>query len=110
MGAERACSLKRNMSCAAPVIPNRRPAFNPLESCISMISVFSRKTEPRIRRDILRGVYEENLRMLGRGRPPLSRRKPLPVKKIFLSVVVCLVVVLAHNKYVGTSFSPAEVA
>ena len=73
-----------------------------------MISIFSRKNKLKIRKDILRGVYEENLFMLGRGRPALSLRRPFPLKKILLSAVVCLIAFLMQSQYIGTSFSPAE--
>jgi N-acetylmuramoyl-L-alanine amidase len=73
-----------------------------------MIPIFARKNELRIRQNILRGVYEENLLILGRGRPVLSRRRPFPLEKILLSVVVCLFVVLMHGQDIGTSFSPSE--
>jgi N-acetylmuramoyl-L-alanine amidase len=73
-----------------------------------MISTINKKTEYKIRQSILYGVYEENLRILGRGRPLLFRRKPSPLKKTLLCAVVFLFAVLSHNSYVDTSFSPAE--
>ena len=73
-----------------------------------MIPIFARKKDLKTRKDILRGVYEENLLMLGRGRPVLSRRRPFPLEKILLSVVVCLFAVLMHGQDIGTSFSPSE--
>jgi N-acetylmuramoyl-L-alanine amidase len=53
-------------------------------------------------------VYEENLLMLGRGHPALSRHRPFPLKKILLYTVVCLLAILMHGQYEGTSFSPSE--
>ena len=73
-----------------------------------MIPIFARKNELKIRQNILRGVYEENLLILGRGRPALSRRRPFPLEKILFSVVVCLFAVLMHGQDIGTSFSPSE--
>jgi N-acetylmuramoyl-L-alanine amidase len=73
-----------------------------------MISIFSRKNKLSIREDILRGVYEENRLMLGRGCPGLSLRRPFPLKKILLSAVACLIAFLMQSQYMGTSFSPAE--
>ncbi len=75
---------------------------------MSMDSIFHKRTEPRTRREILQGVYEENLRMLGKGPPARPRRKPHPLRKMILFAVVCLSAVLVHNQYMGTSFSPAE--
>ena len=73
-----------------------------------MFTFFDRKHDLRIRQDILRGVYKENLLILGKGRPLLSRRRPFPLKKILLSVAVCLFAVLMHGQDIGTSFSPSE--
>jgi hypothetical protein len=70
--------------------------------------MFTRKNELNIREDILRGVYEENRLMLGRGCPGLSLRRPFPLKKILLSAVVFLIAFLMRSQYIGTSFSPAE--
>ena len=73
-----------------------------------MISIFTGKKEFKIRQDILRGVYEQNLLMLGRGRPALSRRKPFLLRRILLSAVLCVFAVLIHDQYTGSSFAPAE--
>ena len=73
-----------------------------------MISIFTGKNEFKIRQNLLRGVYEENLFMLGRGDLVLSRRKFLPLKKILLSAVICILAVLIHGQYPGSSFAPAE--
>ena len=73
-----------------------------------MISIFRRKNDLEIRRNILRGVYEENRIILGRGRPVLSRRRPFALKRIFLPVAVCLFVFLMYGQDMGTSFPPAE--
>lgn len=73
-----------------------------------MISIFSRKNQIKIRQDVLRGVYEENLHILGRGRPALSRRRSFPLKRILLYTVAFLFSVPMHGQYMGTSFSPAE--
>ena len=73
-----------------------------------MISIFNGKKEFKIRQDILRGVYEQNLLMLGRGRPALSRRRPFLLRRVFLSAVLCVFAVLMHDQYTGSSFAPAE--
>jgi N-acetylmuramoyl-L-alanine amidase len=73
-----------------------------------MIPIFAKKNELRVRQNILRGVFEENLLMLGRGRPALSRHSPFALKKILLYAVVCLFAILMHGQYEGTSFSPPE--
>ncbi len=73
-----------------------------------MISIFAKKNQLKIRQDVLRGVYEENLHILGRGRPTLSRRGSFPLKRILLYAVAFLFPFLMHGQYMGTSFSPAE--
>ena len=73
-----------------------------------MIPIFTGKNEFKIRQNLLRGVYEENLFMLGRGNLVLSRRKFLPLKRILLSAVICILAVLMHGQYMGSSFAPAE--
>jgi len=72
-----------------------------------MISIFTGKKEFKIRQDILRGVYEENLLILGRSQPALSRRRSFFVKGIFLSVVLSAFVVLMPDQHTGSSFAPA---
>jgi N-acetylmuramoyl-L-alanine amidase len=73
-----------------------------------MISILTGKNEFRIRQKILRGVYEENLFILGKRRPALSPRRRFPLRKVFLFTVVCVFAVLMHGQYMGSSFVPAD--
>jgi len=73
-----------------------------------MISIFTGKKEFKIRQDILRGVYEENLFMLGRGRPALSRQRSYFLKGILLFSVFSAFAFLTPDQHTGNSFSPAE--
>ncbi len=73
-----------------------------------MISILTGKNESKIRRNILRGVYEENLFMLSNGWPALSRRRPFSLKRIFLPAVLCIFAVLIPGQYMESSFTPAE--
>ena len=73
-----------------------------------MISIFTGKSEFRRRQGILRGVFEENLSILGRGRPTPPRRKPFFLRRMLLSAVLCIFAVLMHDQHTGTSFAPAE--
>ncbi len=70
---------------------------------------FFRKEELEIRKNILRAVFEENRLMLKRGRPGLSLRRPFPLKRILISLMVCLYTLLLHTHDVNTSFSPPGV-
>jgi N-acetylmuramoyl-L-alanine amidase len=71
-----------------------------------MISIFTGKKELRIRQGILRGVYEENLFMLGRSRPAQSRRRSFLLKGILLSAVLSAFAVLMPQLHTGSSFAP----
>jgi len=75
---------------------------------VLMISFFTGKKEFKTRQGILRGVYEENLFMLGRGRPALSRQRSLLLKGILLSAVLSVFAVLMPDQHTGSSFTPAE--
>jgi N-acetylmuramoyl-L-alanine amidase len=73
-----------------------------------MISLFTAKKEFKIRQDMLRGVYEENLLMLGRGRPALSRRRSFLLKGILLCAVFSAFAVLMLHQHTGSSFTSAK--
>ena len=73
-----------------------------------MIPNFTKKNELKARQGILRGVYKENLLLVGKGRHPLSRRRSFPPKRILLYSVACLFVFLIYGQYQGTLFSPGE--
>jgi len=73
-----------------------------------MISLFTAKKEFKIRQDMLRGVYEENLSILGRGRPALSRRRSFLLKGILLSAVFSALAILMLDQHTGSLFVPAK--
>jgi len=73
-----------------------------------MISLFTAKKEFKIRQDMLRGVYEENLFILGRGRPARSRRRSFLLKGILLSAALSVFAILMPNQHTGGSFPPAK--
>lgn len=64
-----------------------------------MISVFLKKREIRLRNNILKGVYEDNLRIVGKG-PRIARRKTtFSIKKSFLFVSVLFIALLINGNY-----------
>ncbi len=72
-----------------------------------MISIFSRKkSEHRIKQEMLRGIYEENMRIIGKEEGVASRQKPFVLNKFFLVLIISTVVVIAHGSYVSNSFFP----
>ncbi|MEJ2695433.1 MAG: N-acetylmuramoyl-L-alanine amidase [Candidatus Sulfobium sp.] len=70
-----------------------------------MISPFSLKRESRTRQSILRGVYEENLKILGRRGSVLSRRRPFYLRKLFLSLMVTAIAIFLHFQYRSAPFT-----
>jgi N-acetylmuramoyl-L-alanine amidase len=71
-----------------------------------MISLFPKNKELRLRQDILRGVYEDNLRIIGKKRDAgLAKHRPFFLRKPFLIVFITLAAILVHGKYVTPPFS-----
>jgi N-acetylmuramoyl-L-alanine amidase len=67
-----------------------------------MISVFSRNSEFKIRQAILKGVYEENLVILGKRRGRFSRQTPGIRKRVFFILLLSMTALLLHQNY-GTN-------
>lgn len=70
-----------------------------------MISPSSLKRESKTRESILRGVYEENLRILGRRGSVLSRRRPFYLRKLFLTLAITAGALLLHVQYGSPPFT-----
>lgn len=70
-----------------------------------MISFFPKKKEFRLRQGILRGVYEDNLRIIGKKHTVLAKHRPFFLKKPFLVVFITVAAILVHSKYVTPPFS-----
>jgi N-acetylmuramoyl-L-alanine amidase len=64
-----------------------------------MVFNIFRKKEPRIRQIILRGIYEENLKIIGKATRPISEKIPLSFRKAFLSFLVLLGCILGYENY-----------
>ena len=73
-----------------------------------MMTIFARKNEIKLRKDILRNVYEENLRIIGKGRSRIRKTKPFFLRKIFLSLSLAVSAVLFHGIFFNTAFSPEK--
>ncbi len=73
-----------------------------------MASIFTRKKDLKVRQDILRGVYQENLSILGKGRPVLSKRRSGYSLKILLTAVVSLFLLMIDGRNTGTSVLPVD--
>ncbi len=68
-----------------------------------MLSKFikSGKRDLRIRQAILKGVYEENLRIIGKAPANISAKIPLSFVKIFLFLFILSGVILGYEKYLS---------
>ncbi len=73
-----------------------------------MISVFSRNSELKVRQTILKGVYEENLVILGKGRGRLAKRSTSFRKRFFVLLLLSLTVLFIYENYVTKNIFPQE--
>ena len=64
-----------------------------------MISVFSRKREIRLRKNILKGVYEDNLRIVGKAPRLLRKKTTFSFKKTALFASVLLIALILNGNY-----------
>ncbi len=65
--------------------------------------MFFKKKEHKIRGIILKGVYEENLKILGKETAAISRRMPLTLKKSFLSLSFIFFIVFGFRNFTDTA-------
>jgi N-acetylmuramoyl-L-alanine amidase len=66
-----------------------------------MISAFFRKRELKVRREILKGVFEENLRIIGKRKSGLARRGTFSAKRVLLIFFISALAVLAGGNYLN---------
>ncbi len=71
-----------------------------------MMTGFFRKTEIKQKKDILRGVYEENLRIIGKGRACIARKRPFYLRKTFLTFLLAMSALLLHGVFSNTTIPP----
>ena len=64
-----------------------------------MISAFFRKKELRVRQEILKGIYEENLRIIGKKKGALLRQRTFSPNRLLLILCIAAIVVLAGGNY-----------
>lgn len=70
-----------------------------------MFSIFSReKSDIKIKREILRGIYEGNLRIISKEEGVAFRQKPFVLNKFFMPLIISTIAVIAHGSYVANSF------
>ena len=73
-----------------------------------MLSAFLKKRELRARRAILRAVYEDNLRIIGKGPAVLPNRSWSRLTKSSLFVSTALIALLGYGNYSDLSLSPGR--
>jgi N-acetylmuramoyl-L-alanine amidase len=73
-----------------------------------MMTSFFRKNEIKQKNDILRGVYEENLRIIGKGRAGLARTRPFFLRKTFLTFLLAMAALLLHDGIFSNTTIPPE--
>lgn len=71
-----------------------------------MISVLTERRNVRIRRNILKGVLEENLHLLGRGGKRLHHPRSRLVRKAGLSLALAFLFVLGHGTFLTHQWFP----
>lgn len=70
-----------------------------------MVSFFSKKKERKVKNAILRGVYEDNLRIIKKQPPHIvSRNRSYFFEKIVLAFFIILLIVLVNGNYVNLSW------
>lgn len=75
-----------------------------------MLQKFLKKKELKVRRAILKGVYEDNMRIIGRHSNTVSRRMSFPLNKIIFVFFVSLIIILGQGNYLTSTFSPEKQA
>jgi len=71
--------------------------------------MFFRKNEINMKQGILRGVYEENLKIIGKGRASsLARPRPFFLRRTFLVFSLAITAVLLYGIFFNTTFSPEK--
>jgi N-acetylmuramoyl-L-alanine amidase len=73
-----------------------------------MVPALFKKSELKVRHEILRGVYRDNLRIMGRGRYRRKRDRFFRLKRILLTCLVFLATVLVNGNYLVDLLSPAR--
>jgi N-acetylmuramoyl-L-alanine amidase len=73
-----------------------------------MITMIAKKRELRVRRTILKGVYEDNLRIIGKLQHIISEKSPFYRNKLVLTFFMSLIAVLIHGNPVSGPSSPNE--
>ncbi len=69
-----------------------------------MMTTFFRKNQHKVKKGMLRGVYEENLKIVGKGGAQIARTHYFFLKKISLIVILAVTAVLLHGIFFDNTF------
>ncbi|OGW28428.1 MAG: hypothetical protein A2X59_00480 [Nitrospirae bacterium GWC2_42_7] len=76
-----------------------------------MTAMFFRRNEIKRRKHILKGIYEENLKILGKGHAGISKPKPFFLRKKFIVLYMAVIAVLLQGIFSdNTLFSEKELS
>ena len=73
-----------------------------------MLFMIPKKRELKVRKAILRGVYEDNLRIIGKNPVILAGRAPVFFKKMFLFFSITLLSILVNGNYLKLPLFPEK--
>lgn len=73
-----------------------------------MLSIIHKKRELRRRKAILKGVYEDNLRIIGKYPDIIPWKMPFSLKKMFLFFSITLLTILGHGNYLNLTLFPEK--
>jgi hypothetical protein len=73
-----------------------------------MMTIFSKKNEIKQKKEILRGLYEENLKILGKGGARIYKQRPFYLRRMSLSFYLAIAAVLLHGIFFNTAFFPEK--
>ncbi len=71
-----------------------------------MLSMIPKKRELRVKETILRGVYEDNLRIIGKQPDTITWKIPFFLKRMFLFFSIALLTILGHGNYLNLTLFP----
>jgi len=73
-----------------------------------MTAMFFRKSEIKLRKHILRGVYEENLKIVGKGHSGISRTRPFFIRNKFIVLYIVTIMVFLNGNFSDNSLFPEK--
>ncbi|MBA4372784.1 MAG: hypothetical protein C0402_07950 [Thermodesulfovibrio sp.] len=73
-----------------------------------MLLTYNKKRNHRIRQNILRGVYEDNLKIIGKGPEVIYKHRYYVPKRFLLPVVLSFLVIVLQSNFASAPFLPEK--